>query len=154
MRISSKTRWRARDPLFRGDASEAVRPPSPKADRSVVRHILYLDGAGRETPYLSSSESFDVAERFAGQDGRVWEAFTASSRANGVAHLPLTELLNLLRGTGKGNARWKSAVEVQQARRYVEQHLEHLFDFSALGKLSTVELRSLLERLFVAARRP
>jgi len=51
-------RWRAtQHPLFRGDAASGVGIPRPDADPSIVRHILYLDGPGRETPYLSTTES-------------------------------------------------------------------------------------------------
>ena len=40
-----------------------------------------------------------------------------------------TELLSLMKGNGKGKAKWPSAFEVMQARRYVEQWEEHLLDF-------------------------
>jgi len=58
------------DPLFRGDASDEVSIPSPAADPSLVRHILYLGGYGRESPYLSTSAEHVLAARFAGA-GRV-----------------------------------------------------------------------------------
>lgn len=34
-----------------------------------------------------------------------------------------------MNGNGKGLAKWPSAFEVMQARRYVEAHREHLLDF-------------------------
>lgn len=121
--------------------------PVPGADSSVVRHVLYLEGAGRETPYLSTSESEAVAERFAGTQGRVWVTSTAKARAEKVAHLSNADLVALLAGKGKGKARWKSAFEVMQARRYVEMHLEHLLDFGKT-KVVDAELSTLVARLF------
>ena len=53
--------WRRKtDPLYRGDAADAVLIPVPDADASIVRHILYLDGYGRATPYLSTTERMEV----------------------------------------------------------------------------------------------
>jgi hypothetical protein len=71
----------------------------PGADTSIVRHILYLDGYGRQTPYLSTTERTEVAAIF-GARGRIW---------------------------------WPNAYEVLQAKRYAEQHFEHLFDFSGVS---------------------
>jgi hypothetical protein len=140
--------WKQKDPLYRGDAAAAVAVPVPGANPSIVRHILYLEGAGRETPYLSASESLETAERFAGNGGRVWSTTTAAARKRGVTHVGHTELLVLLNGKGKGKAKWSSAFEVQQARRYVEQHLEHLLDFSGHTTLTTAELEAFLVQLF------
>ena len=65
--------WKAsKDPLHRGDAKESVRPPTPSADESVVRHVLYLEGSGRETPYLSTSEVYETAKRFATSAAPRW----------------------------------------------------------------------------------
>jgi hypothetical protein len=94
----------------------------------VVRHVLYLEGPGRETPYLSTSEQREVAERFA-QAGGVWETSVAHANAEGIGHISRLELLGILRGNGKGAATWPNAFEVMQARRYVEQHAEHLLDY-------------------------
>ena len=143
-----KSAWRSTDPLYRGDAADAVVCPTPRADASVVRHVLYLEGAGRETPYLSATESAAVAERFAGKDGRTWQTSTTKARAETVKHLSHKELVELLQGKGKGKAKWRSALEVQQARRYVEQHLEHLLDFSAHNDVTIAELQALVARLF------
>lgn len=66
-------KWKQKkDPLYRGDFKDRVSAPTPNADDSVIRHVLYLEGPGRETPYLSTSERRGVAERFA-QAGSVWE---------------------------------------------------------------------------------
>jgi hypothetical protein len=65
-----------------------------------------------------------------------------------VKHLRRAELLQLLRGKGKGRARWSSAYEVMQARKYVEQHAEHVFDYAALANLSAVALRGQLNELY------
>lgn len=125
--------WRAsRDPLFRGDQRGGVQLPSPAADPSIVRHVLYLDGAGRPTPYLSTSEDREVAERFASRGGHVYVTLPRSWGALGVGHVSQTDLLQMLRGKGKGRAAWSSALEVMQARRYVEESAEHLADFAGL----------------------
>ena len=122
-------KWKAsKDPLFRGDLAAGVRPPVPAADASLVRHILYLEGPGRETPYLSTTESLDTARRFAGS-GAVWETSVSSAKARSVAHVSNSELLAALKGNGKGKAKWSEPFEVMQARRYVEQWSEHLLDF-------------------------
>jgi hypothetical protein len=59
------------------------------------------------------------------------------AKKEGVSHISKTELLNLMKGNGKGKAKWPSAFEVMQARRYVEQWGEHLLDFRQVD--STVE---------------
>ncbi len=64
-----------------------------------------------------------------------------------MGHIPRLELLKLLRGKGRGRAKWSSAHEVMTARRYVEQWAEHLFDFSDL-EMSPQELRELLDELY------
>lgn len=57
--MTSKKTWKmSKDPLFRGDAKNAVCVPNPGADDSIVRHVMYLEGPGRETPYLSTSEEY------------------------------------------------------------------------------------------------
>lgn len=126
--MADSRRWRTTDPLFRGDDAASVRPPTPAADASVVRHILYLEGPGRETPYLSVTEDLDTAARFA-QPGGLWQTSVTQARHVGVAHLSNKELLQLLKGPGKGLANWPDPFEVMQARRYVEQWSEHLMDF-------------------------
>ena len=126
--MSPKKMWRmSKDPLFRGDAKNAVRIPNPDADDSIVRHVMYLEGPGRETPYLSTSEEYELAETFS--NGIVWKTFVTVARKESVGHISRTELLSLMKGNGKGKAKWPNAFEVMQARRYVEQWGEHLLDF-------------------------
>lgn len=127
--MKQQPKWKAsKDSLFRGDTAAAVRLPTPRADDSIVRHVLYLEGPGRETPYLSTTESRDTARRFAGS-GAVWQTSVATAKANAVDHISNSELLSSLQGKGKGKAKWSDAYEVMQARRYVEQWSEHLLDF-------------------------
>ena len=111
-------KWKpAKDPLFRGDFKEGVRPPAPKADDSVVRHILYLEGPGRETPYLSATESQEVAEYFAGPSGLVWQTMVNKLKEQGINHLSQADLLALLKkGNGKGKAKWDRAIGCAEER--------------------------------------
>lgn len=121
--------WRQRrDPLWRGDA-EIPTCPTPQANRSIVRHILFLDGAGRETPYHSTSESRQHAEHFANPGGGVYRTTVAQAREMGIHHISRLDLLDLLKGKGKGDAAWSNALDVLTARRYVEQWQEHLLRF-------------------------
>lgn len=131
-----RTNWKVADPLFRGDSNSGVSIPTVNASDNIVRHILYLEGLGRETPYLSTSEAWEAARHFAGSDGIVWATLSASARKKGVRHWTKKELLGLLKGKGKGKAAWRSAAEVAQACRYVEQWSEHLLDFSLLEQKS------------------
>jgi len=131
--MPKQSRWKQnRDPLFRGDMKDQISEPKATADSSLVRHILYLEGPGRETPYLSCSEVEEIAEKFAGKHGAVWKTHVKTAESLGVGHISKTELLVLLKGKGKGKAQWNSAFEVMQARRYVEQTCEHLLDFDDL----------------------
>jgi hypothetical protein len=144
------TSWRKRrDPLFRGDASGGPAIPDPAADPSIVSHVLFLGGTGRATPYHSTSESGEIALRFAGSTGRVYQCSVPAAEAEDVQHISRTELLGLLRARGYGRARWKSALEVMQARRYVEENLEHLLDFS---RLHGADLRSIVSRIYAPRR--
>ena len=128
----SKDPWKLkRDPLYRGDRHGGVVSPFPQANRSIVRHILYLEGHGRETPYLSSTESRATASRFAGSDGSVYAGRPENWPSVGVKHRSRKELLQLLRGKGKGDAQWHSAFEVMRAHQFVEESEEHLADFSS-----------------------
>lgn len=130
MTRSAKKWRRSKDPLWRGDSAAGVSLPSPDADRSIVRHVLYLDGAGRATPYHSTSERREVAEHFAGDAGaRVYETSVPHAETLGVSAISNIELLSLLKGKGHGDAAWPSAFEVLQARKYVEQWSEHLLKF-------------------------
>ena len=125
----TQRKWKiSKSPLYRGDSKDGVSVPSPHADNSIVRHVLFLEGPGRETPYLSASEEYDAASNFA-TGGIVWETFVKVAKLEGVKHLGRTELLSLMKGNGKGKAKWSRPFEVMQARRYVEQWSEHLLDF-------------------------
>ncbi|NUP99531.1 MAG: hypothetical protein HUU35_06720 [Armatimonadetes bacterium] len=141
--------WKAsRDPLYRGDAGSQVQLPAPAADPSLVRHILYLGGRGRLSPYLSLSESREVAQRFAGREGRIYRSRVPRWPALAVAHRSRSDLVQLLRGQGKGEAAWPSAFEVMQARRYVEENAEHLADFRALADAAEPTLRGVVDQVF------
>ena len=95
-------------------------------------------------PYLSASEEIEWARRFAqGAGDAIWQAEVPRALAAGVKHRSCRELLGLLKGRGKGDAAWPSAYEVLRARAYVEEKLEHLFDFrdiadKAVGHAVTV----------------
>lgn len=111
-------RWKAkRDPLWRGDSAAGITEPTPTADPSLVRHILYLEGMGRATPYHSTSEAHETAARFAGSQGKVYRTTVGTAEEAGVSHISRLELLGLLRGKGKGRAKWNSAYEIMLARR-------------------------------------
>ena len=126
--------WKKRrDPLFRGDSAAGVSHPDPGANDSIVAHILYLDGAGRSTPYQSTTESEDVALHFAGRQGRAYHTSAGRAEARSVQHIGLIELVKLLKGSGQGRAKWSSKFEVMQARRYVEQWAEHLLDYRGVA---------------------
>lgn len=147
--MSSDTKGKAsRDPLYRGDAAGRVGLPSPGASPSIVRHVLYLEGLGRDTPYLSTSESLDAASHFAGQSGRVWKTGATRLSAAMIKHWSRKDIAQLLQGKGKGRATWPSAFEVAQARRYVEEWREHLADFSEMTELGDDDLRELVDSLF------
>ncbi len=127
--MSPSPKWKqSKHPLFRGDSKSGVRSPTPSADASIVRHILYLEGPGRDTPYLSTTEQQAAAEHFAA-NGAIWQTFVKKVYENGVKHISNAELLTLMKKNGKGEAKWDDAFEVMQARRYAEQWSEHLLDF-------------------------
>lgn len=120
-------KWKAaKSPLYRGSDDGPPGAPTPGAHRSIVRHVLYLEGPGRPTPYLSVTEDLPTAERFG--HGSVWETSVTQATGARFRHIPRKELLQLLTGQGKGDAHWPRADEVAQARRYVEEHAEHLLD--------------------------
>lgn len=136
--VMTENKWRmSKHPLYRGDRKSGVTVPNPEADGSIVRHILFLEGPGRETPYLSTSEEYETANNFA-TGGAVWETYVKQAIAEGISHISRAELLSLMKGYGKGKAKWDSAFEVMQARRYVEQWNEHLFDFTDISSPETI----------------
>jgi hypothetical protein len=125
----ARRKWKSsKHALLRGDAKTGVQVPAPMADDSLVRHILFLEGPGRATPYLSATEHAEVAEHFS-KGGAIWQTFVAKANAVGVRHISNSELLAALKGNGKGKAQWNDPFEVMQARRYAEQWTEHLLDF-------------------------
>lgn len=129
--MTTNPKWKiSKDFLYRGENSNGLTTPTPRANKSIVRHILYLEGQGRETPYLSSTEHADTAKRFAGRHGSVFQAAPREWGSSSVKHRSKKELLDLLKGKGKGDAEWHSALEVLRASQYVEEHAEHLADFS------------------------
>ena len=137
-----------RDPLYRGDVAPEVALPTPSASKSIVRHVLFLEGYGRETPYLSASELRGTAEFFAGPDGRVYISKPKEWPGINVSHRSRKELLQLLKGYGKGDAAWPSAFEVLRARQYVEESQEHLADFTALAGVPAEALRQVINEVF------
>jgi len=138
--------WKkSRDALFRGDSAARVSVPDPGANDSIVPHILYLEGAGRSTPYQSTTESEEVALHFAGRQGRVYRTTAKAAEARSVGHIGRVELGKLLRGKGHGRARWPSAFEVMQARRYVEMWAEHLLDFR---EVAPAEVADVIKELY------
>ena len=144
-------KWkRTKDPLYRGDVVGGVALPDPSADPSLVRHILYLDGYGRQTPYLSTTEARATAERFARPAASrcVYATSVPDWDRADVQHISRKELLQLLRPPGKGEAKWPSAFEIMQARRRVEEHAEHLASFRAHDRSSEDGLRGLCDSLF------
>ena len=58
-------------------------------------------------------------------------------KERGITHLNKADLLTMLKGNGKGKAKWDSPYEVMQARRYVEQWSEHLLDFREIEDATT-----------------
>ncbi len=126
--------WTEEDRLYRGDSRHGPETPVPDADRSFVRHILYIGGAGRESPYLSTTESEAIARtKYAGPKGMVRFTYVPHARELRVDHIGYLELMDLLQGRGKGRAQSRNAMQVAQARRYVEESLEHLLDFRRHG---------------------
>ena len=68
--------------------------------------------------------------------GSIWKTTAPLADENDVGHIDNKQLMTLLKGKGKGKAKWPNAYEVLQAKRYAEQHFEHLFDFSGVGAKS------------------
>lgn len=95
----------------------------------MIRHILYLGGYGRESPYLSTSGDESLAGRFASGGGRVWKTSGELAERLGAKYLSQSELQTILKSSTKGRASWSNARQRLLARKYVELHAEHLIDF-------------------------
>ncbi|WP_149574806.1 hypothetical protein [Xanthobacter oligotrophicus] len=108
---------------------------------------MFLEGPGRETPYLSTTERREVAGRFA-KAGSVWETSVALTKNTSIKHISNSELLGLMKGNGKGAAKWLDAFEVMQARRYAEEHSEHILDFRAVAdpKVAAVVVKAIFKK--------
>lgn len=140
--------WGVDDALLRGDNAESVGTPDPSGSTSIVRHVLYIDGAGRSTPYASTTEDLATARMFATQHGRVWHTLVERLENNGLRWISKQELLSLLVGKGKGDAAWPRASDVQQARAFVEQWAEHLVDFRSLEGKSEQDVQAVVGAVF------
>lgn len=148
MSASKPKAWKAKkDPLFRGDVADGVRVPVPDADRSLVRHLLQLESMGQDSPYLSASESEEVARHFARDDGWVYRAEVPEWGPHQVRHVPSKELLQLLRG-GHGDAHWHSIAEIFEAACNVKRDFEHLADFGRIEPRSTENSAHIARTLF------
>lgn len=130
------------DALYRGDARDEVRLPSPGADADIVAHVLAR--RGHETPFLSTSETREAAAHFAA-GGRVWVTSAARASTADVRHLSRTELLSKL-SQSKGT--WRSHSERLRAVAAVKRHAEHLLDFTRHTRVSEPKLRELVDGLF------
>jgi hypothetical protein len=106
--------------------------------------MYFLEGPGRKTPYVSTSEQYDLAENFA-KAGAVWKVYVQNAQPKGVNHINKFDLLAVMKGNGKGKAKWPEPYEVMQARRYVEQWGEHLLDFRGIGEPASV-FREIFDR--------
>jgi hypothetical protein len=89
-----------------------------------------------------------TAQRFAGSQGAVYIGYPKEWPSFGVKHRSKKELLQLLKGKGKGDASWHSAYEVMRARQYVEESQEHLADFTDAHETSEQDLREIVNGLF------
>lgn len=140
-------RWKSNDDLYRGDQAGGVCVPNPSADKSIIRHILYLEGKGRETPYLSATEDRKTAETFAAPSGQVYSSQVSAWPGFKIGHFSRDMLMQMLRGTGKGRASSGKASLVLTARNYVERHKEHLADFS--GHADTKSAGAACQKAFI-----
>lgn len=128
--------WKTVDPLYRGDRPDGVTVPDPGARLNVVEHVLCLGGRGRATQFSSTTELRNVAEYFAGDEGKVYVMRVADATAAGAKHMSRKELLGCLKNFGKGKAKWTDRWEVAQAAQYVARWSEHLIDWSAVASAS------------------
>ena len=139
------TKWKlGHDQLYRGDMDPGPTPATFGSNPSIIRHILYLEGLGRETPYLSTSEFQASAQYFADGGGRVYTTNPMTWIGQNVSHIPRTMLNQLLTGKGKGRASWDRASDVRRARELVELHFEHLADFWTITSQADIDAATLV----------
>lgn len=134
--------------LFRGDHRDGVATPDPRAPDNVVRHILFLEGYARATPYTSTSSSRETAARFAGSSGRVWSTSPEHAAVQSAEHISNAELMQNLRGRGRGRRFKGSPSEVAQARVYAETTSEHLLDWCSCGRVNAAGMRARVRGAF------
>jgi len=115
----------------------------------LIRHILYIGGYGRESPYLSTSSEESSAARFA-SGGRVWKTSGELAERLGAKHLSQSDLQAILKSSTKGRARWNNAWQRLQARKYVELYAEHLIDFIPF-KAAGTPVKSVVHKMFTKA---
>ena len=139
----------APDRLFRGDDA-SVRIPLPKADRSLIRHVLHVGSDGRDTPYLSTSDARDRAAEFGSE---LWETTASIAIAHGAAHLRHDELIRIIKTSSTGRAHWHNSFERRQAWKFVELHREHLLDYVGFAARSKQDLVTAIEATFSRVRR-
>jgi hypothetical protein len=135
--------------LLRGDQPDAVSVPDPNASNLLIRHILYVDGYGRQTPYLSTSELREIAELW----GVVWETPSSLASSHGATHIRKDELLSIIRVSRRGRAGWPRRLERLQAMRYVEDNHEHLLDYTAFRDRPAAELTDAVKKTFSRSRK-
>jgi hypothetical protein len=130
--------------VYRGNSDDVAGRPEPSADSNLVRHVLYLGGPGRSSPYLSLTADRATAVDF----GTLWESSVAALNSAGARHLPTEALITALK-RNQGRSKWPSARDRQRALKYVEQHGEELADYrsfsdarSALAAVNVAFVRS------------
>lgn len=96
----------------------------------MVAHILQFGGRDQPTPYTSTSDVLEYAKHFAFPGGIVWHTNEQTVTRLRARVISLGELRHLLRGFGKGKAKWNDAWEVKQALGLAEYWREHIIDWS------------------------
>jgi hypothetical protein len=143
----AKPIWGVEDPLHRGDIASAVTLPAPDGNESVVRHILQEDD--RRSPYLSATEDFSTAKRFAGKRGDVWQTLVDRIESAELLWISRSELMEMLRAGKDGRAVWPRRSDLLTAQQYVEEQAEHLIDFRPLKGQPVEVVRAVVTKLFL-----
>lgn len=102
------------------------------------------------SPYLSTTEQQDTAEYFATPGGKVYTLSVGDLPPGKLKHRPRLELLQCLKGVGKGDAKWENSFEILSAKRLVELHSEHLIDSRECKGLSQDEIAEAVSQAFKA----